>query len=100
VEYKDKTLTCSECGQRFTFTGEDQSFYARKGYTEPKRCANCRAARRSERDFGFTRPRREMFDAVCASCGQATQVPFEPRGDRPVYCRDCFARVGADRRRD
>ncbi|NLC33217.1 MAG: zinc-binding protein, partial [Clostridiales bacterium] len=21
-----------------------------------------------------------------------TQVPFQPRGDRPVYCRDCFSR--------
>jgi CxxC-x17-CxxC domain-containing protein len=19
-------------------------------------------------------------------------VPFQPRGDRPVYCRDCFSR--------
>jgi len=36
------------------------------------------------------RPPRQMFDAVCADCGQTTQVPFQPRGDRPVYCRDCF----------
>ncbi len=40
---------------------------------------------------GYTdRPPRQMFDAVCADCGQTTQVPFQPRGDRPVYCRDCF----------
>lgn len=38
------------------------------------------------------RPPRQMFDAVCAECGQPTQVPFQPRGDRPVYCRDCFNR--------
>ena len=46
---------------------------------------------------GFSRaPRmeREMFDVVCSSCGQQTKVPFQPRGDRPVYCRDCFERVG------
>lgn len=36
------------------------------------------------------RPPRQMFEAVCADCGQTTQVPFQPRGDRPVYCRDCF----------
>ena len=36
------------------------------------------------------RPPRQMFEAVCADCGQPTQVPFQPRGDRPVYCRDCF----------
>ncbi len=33
---------------------------------------------------------REMSDAVCSDCGQQTQVPFKPSGDRPVYCRDCF----------
>lgn len=33
---------------------------------------------------------REMFDAKCAECGQDTQVPFQPSGDRPVYCFDCF----------
>ena len=27
---------------------------------------------------------------VCASCGQTTTVPFEPRGDRPVYCKSCY----------
>ena len=32
-----------------------------------------------------------MFPAVCSDCGKATQVPFEPRLDKPVYCSDCFA---------
>src|SRR5688572_13099742 len=40
------------------------------------------------------RPERELFDVVCSQCGQPTKVPFQPRGDRPVYCRDCFERVG------
>ena len=31
-----------------------------------------------------------MFSAICSSCGRDTEVPFEPRGGRPVYCRDCF----------
>ncbi len=31
-----------------------------------------------------------MFDVTCSECGQPAQVPFQPTGDRPVYCRDCF----------
>jgi len=40
-------------------------------------------------DFGGD---REMFDATCAECKNACKVPFEPKGDRPVYCRDCYAK--------
>jgi len=105
VPFADKTLTCVDCGQQFTFTADDQEFFATRGFGEPKRCRTCRANRRVERDGGGgmgnggggamsyssgPRPQRQLFDAVCASCGQATQVPFQPRGDRPVYCRDCF----------
>ena len=32
-----------------------------------------------------------MFQVTCAACGKETEVPFEPKDDRPVYCRDCFA---------
>jgi CxxC-x17-CxxC domain-containing protein len=32
-----------------------------------------------------------MFDAVCASCGKPTKVPFQPRNDKPIYCSECFA---------
>lgn len=35
---------------------------------------------------------REMFDVTCSECGKETQVPFKPDGERPVYCRDCFAK--------
>jgi len=31
-----------------------------------------------------------MYPAKCANCGKETEVPFQPRGDKPVYCRDCF----------
>jgi CxxC-x17-CxxC domain-containing protein len=37
---------------------------------------------------------REMFEVTCSNCGNLARVPFQPRGDRPVYCRDCFERVG------
>ena len=39
------------------------------------------------------RPRREMFPATCSACGKETRVPFQPRGDKPVYCSDCFETV-------
>jgi CxxC-x17-CxxC domain-containing protein len=39
--------------------------------------------------YGERRP-RQMFDATCANCGKAAQVPFQPTGSRPVYCSDCF----------
>lgn len=37
---------------------------------------------------------REMFDAVCDNCGKACQVPFRPTSGKPVYCSDCFEKMG------
>ena len=92
MSYQDRTLTCQDCGQSFTFSADDQAYHAEKGYTnEPKRCPACRRARRSEREYGgYGLSERQMYPAVCAECGQQTEVPFQPRGDRPVYCSDCF----------
>ena len=33
---------------------------------------------------------RTMHKATCADCGNECEVPFEPKEDRPVYCRDCY----------
>ncbi len=86
--YADKTLKCKECGCEFVFTAGEQEFYAEKGFVnEPQRCKACRDARRNA-----NRPEREMYEAVCAECGQTCKVPFQPREDRPVYCSECFAR--------
>ncbi len=93
MSYEDKTLTCQDCGQPFTFSADDQSFHAEKGFTnEPKRCVSCREARRGERGGGYSQGPREMHPVVCAECGKDTTVPFQPRGDRPVYCSDCFSK--------
>jgi CxxC-x17-CxxC domain-containing protein len=94
---QDKTLTCRDCGREFTFTASEQEFFAQKGFTnEPGRCPECRAANKIRRGGyesrgGYERVQREMFPAVCAECGKDTQVPFQPRTDKPVYCSDCFA---------
>ena len=105
--YSDKILSCRDCGQSFIFTTGEQEFFASRGFTnEPSRCPECRAARkRTQAESGVTsygnadygRREREMFPAVCASCGKDTQVPFQPRNDRPVYCSDCFAAQRGDR---
>jgi CxxC-x17-CxxC domain-containing protein len=103
---QDKTLTCRDCNNQFTFTEGEQEFFAQKGFTnEPSRCPECRAANKASRGGGggyssggyssggggYERRERQMFPAVCAQCGKDTQVPFQPSGEKPVYCSDCFA---------
>ncbi|HZO92235.1 MAG TPA: zinc-ribbon domain containing protein [Candidatus Baltobacteraceae bacterium] len=106
--YQDETLSCVDCAQPFTFTAGEQSFFAQKGFTnKPNRCPDCRAARKAQRSGsvggsgggggysggfgGGPRREREMYQATCSQCGGVAEVPFQPRGDKPVYCRDCFA---------
>ncbi len=50
--YNDKTLTCADCGQQFVFTASEQDFYAQRGFSEPRRCASCRASRKTARGNG------------------------------------------------
>jgi CxxC-x17-CxxC domain-containing protein len=115
--YNDKNLTCSDCGQEFVFTASEQDFYAQRGFTEPRRCASCRASRKAARNAdgggsysseggysssgsyssggysgggGYDRGPREMFSATCSNCGREAQVPFRPTSGKPVYCSDCF----------
>ena len=99
MSFEDKTLECSDCGNTFTFSVEDQEFFQSKGYTnEPKRCPECRKARKSQRygNSGYG-AQRQMFPAICAECGESTEVPFQPREDRPVYCNDCYRKVRPNR---
>ena len=102
--YTDKPLTCRDCGTSFLFTEGEQEFFAQKGFTnEPSRCPECRALNKSRRSSGdmaygsdrgysgsYERAPREMFEAQCTQCGGIARVPFQPRGDKPVYCSACF----------
>ena len=108
MSFQDKTLTCSDCAKSFTFSAEEQEQFQTRGYTnEPKRCPECRQARKAERygnsgnSYGNSNrdytTRRQLFPAVCADCGKETQVPFEPSQGRPVYCSDCYRKVRASR---
>ncbi len=102
MAYDDRDLTCVECNSEFVFSADDQQFHADREYQDPKRCPSCRQAKRAGGGgyggggyggggYGGGGP-RQMYDAVCADCGNACQVPFEPRQDRPVYCSDCFSK--------
>lgn len=55
----------------------------------------------AKRSFGGNRggARPQMHDAVCDNCGQPCQLPFKPTGDKPVYCKDCFAKMGGGEKR-
>jgi CxxC-x17-CxxC domain-containing protein len=106
--YQDRELTCKDCGSPFTFTAGEQEFYASKGLLNaPRRCPTCRRAVKQMRQDdsgrgsyssggmggGYDRAPRQMTETVCAQCGRPTQVPFVPRGDKPVYCSDCYAQM-------
>jgi CxxC-x17-CxxC domain-containing protein len=105
LSYQDKTLECRDCGQEFVWTAGEQEFYAQRGLVnQPGRCPDCRRARKAQQGGGgyasgggysagggYDRPQRQMYPAVCSECGRETMVPFQPRGDKPVYCSDCFA---------
>jgi CxxC-x17-CxxC domain-containing protein len=115
----DRTLVCRDCNQSFTFTAGEQAFYQERGFSEPQRCPSCRAARKSQRSsdgggssyssggggyssggggyssgggggYSSGGATRELFPATCSSCGKATEVPFRPSSNKPVYCRECF----------
>jgi CxxC-x17-CxxC domain-containing protein len=117
-KFNDRALQCADCNRTFTFTAGEQEFYTERGYSEPRRCPDCRAARKTSRAGGDRpaerrsspsrgygdsgggersgygdRAPRQMFDIVCAECGQKSQVPFRPRNDRPVYCKDCYEKL-------
>jgi CxxC-x17-CxxC domain-containing protein len=96
VGFTDKQIQCADCGNAFTFTAAEQEFFAQKGYTnEPKRCLPCRQARKADRgaNSGGSRSNLQKYPAVCAQCGKETEVPFEPRQGRPVYCSNCYSQI-------
>jgi CxxC-x17-CxxC domain-containing protein len=126
MAYKDKSIPCRDCSEPFVFTAGEQEFYAQKGFTnEPTRCPACRKARKqsigsghgsyagssageyrndryhSRDTYGSSREgnQREMFTVPCSEpgCMIDAVVPFRPRGDKPVYCSDCFAKQRSSR---
>ncbi len=33
-----------------------------------------------------------MYPMKCADCGKDSEVPFEPKEGRSVYCKECFSK--------
>ncbi len=91
----DRPVYCRECfqkhkpqdrgGSRFgrgSSYGRGGSGYGRGGSSYGRGDRGSR--------FGRSDRPREMFNATCGDCGNECQIPFKPKDDRPVYCKECF----------
>ncbi len=74
-----QSIPCAQCGERFVFTDAERAFYDGRGLLPPRRCKECRAARK-----------RSTWTATCAACGVPASVPFEPIAGRDVFCAGCW----------
>ena len=101
------TATCGDCGNECQVPfkpKDDRPVYCRECFQYHKpapRTGGGRFGGSGGRSGGYGGDRgsrfgrrddrpREMFDAKCGDCGNDCQIPFKPKDDRPVYCRDCF----------
>ena len=78
----------------FLFSASEQEFYAEKRLlkTRPGRCPvlQNKSANRTWLRQLRTQRRNTCLKPFVLHAVKKTTVPFEPTGDRPVYCRDCF----------
>jgi len=81
MAFSDQKLTCQECGKEFVFSASDQEFFEKKGFQPPKRCPDCRKARKQQ---------TRTWEIVCSKCGAKGTVPFEPRNPSGLLCEKCF----------
>lgn len=96
----DKTITCIDCGGDFIWTRGEQAYYAERNFSQPRRCAKCRAARKNStapegaagpdpKDEAAPPRKHPEVPIICAQCGMKSTVPFYPTQGKPVYCRPC-----------
>ncbi len=98
MNFVDRILRCSDCGNDFIFTAGEQLFFLDRQFkNDPKRCKLCKAKRaglgRSVEGSATlaTLPlSRTETRTECSACGMETTVPFKPTQGRPVFCRSCF----------
>lgn len=109
-------IICQQCDNAFDYPEAEQEFRKLRGLSRPLLCPACRQRDRTRRNGDLVnlymrtdsfdpfllgensqaggqravRETRTMHSTTCAECGSPTKVPFVPRGDRPVYCKDCF----------
>ena len=53
--YTDQHLTCADCGHDFVWSAKDQEFFAEKGFQPPRRCKDCRRAKKEQQRGGGER---------------------------------------------
>jgi len=91
--------TCGDCGTRCDIPFKPK-------YDRPVYCRECFKDHQPQKrgDSGFSRNDRgprfnrgsednrlgEMHKVTCGDCGNECEIPFKPKYDRPVYCRECF----------
>lgn len=97
MEFTDRILKCSDCGNEFIFTAGEQLFFFDKQFkNDPKRCKLCKAkraglGRTATGNGSVALPlSRTETRTKCSACGVETTVPFKPTQGRPVLCRSCF----------
>ena len=96
MDFVDRILKCTDCGDDFVFTaGEQLFFFDRQFKNDPKRCKLCKAKRaglgRAAAGGSAALPlSRTETRTQCSACGVETTVPFKPTQGRPVLCRSCF----------
>ena len=52
----------------------------------------------NRRDSGSRDSGLKLYPTTCDKCGKDCEVPFQPSGDKPVYCRSCFKQNSPDER--
>lgn len=99
----DTFLECRDCEEEFVFSGDDQDRFAQNGWNPPIRCAECRQARKEQRESGVVsedRAERAPKFSDITICCKDCQVNFEfsavaqkrfAKMDfaAPVRCDDC-----------
>ena len=88
MELEQKNIICLECHNAFAFSVGEQEFFKNRGLShEPKRCPDCRVLMRMRRLGKSTALAARIS---CTACGQPATLPFQPKGDKPLYCSACF----------
>lgn len=84
MAFEDQKLVCQDCGKEFVFSASDQEFFEKKGFQPPKRCPECRKAKKQARES------RGEYEITCSKCGEKGTVPFKPLNPKGLLCEKCF----------
>lgn len=81
------TIVCQDCGKEFFLSPAEQKIYNARGFHLPKRCPECRKAKRSN-----------IIKVICVDCGKEFELDgyqqeyFAKKGQTlPKRCRECRA---------